>query len=191
MRDCLRLRVDPDTSHRVVRGRPYLHRLLGDVDVAELLELMIHRRELALDVFGAAPRVDVEKYAAVRGAAPSLHFAVDGARDDVARQEVRSSPRLGRDARRALAQPLVGFILGARGLARVELRDVAEHDALAVFVAKGSALPAHPFGDERAANARRPHHPGRVKLHELHVHELAPEGTRALARRPCTPTSSS
>ena len=68
----LRLRVDADAAHRVVRGRPDLHRLLRDVDVAELLELVVHRRELALDVLGAAARVDVEEDAAVRAAAPAF-----------------------------------------------------------------------------------------------------------------------
>jgi hypothetical protein len=71
----LRLGVDSDAAHRVVRRRPDLHRLLGDVDVAELFELVIHRRKLALDVLGASPRVNVEKDAAVRAPAPGLDLA--------------------------------------------------------------------------------------------------------------------
>jgi hypothetical protein len=110
----------------------------------------------------------------VRRAAPGLHLAVDGARHDVAGQQIRRALGLRRDAGGALAQPLVGLLLGARRLVGVELRDVVEHDALAVLVAQRPALAAHALGDERAAHARRPHHPRRVKLHELHVHELGP-----------------
>ena len=62
----LRLGIDADAAHRVVRGRADLHRLLRDVDVAELFELVVHRGELALDVLGRAARGDVEEDAAVR-----------------------------------------------------------------------------------------------------------------------------
>ena len=56
-----------------------------------------------------------------------------------------------------------------RSLAAVVLRNVAEHEALALFVDEDSALAAHPFGDEDAAHAGRPDHPGGVELDELHV----------------------
>jgi len=36
-----------------VRGRTDFHRGLGDVEIGELLELVIHARQLALDVLGA------------------------------------------------------------------------------------------------------------------------------------------
>jgi hypothetical protein len=71
-----------------------------------------------------------------------------------------------------LEDPAVGLLLGGRRLLRVELVDVREHEALAVLVAQRSPLAAHALRDQRAAHRRRPHHPGGVKLHELHVHEL-------------------
>ena len=37
-----------------MRGRTDLHRLFRDVDIGELLELVIHARQLALDVLRAA-----------------------------------------------------------------------------------------------------------------------------------------
>src|SRR5215203_2526135 len=41
-------------------------------------------------------------------------------------------------------------------------------------VAEQSSLAAHALGDEQAAHAWRPHHPGRMELHHLHVHQLGP-----------------
>ena len=67
----LRVGVHADAAHDVVRGRADFHRLLGDVEVGQLLELVIHARQLALDVrLGVRellldPR-DVEEHAAVR-----------------------------------------------------------------------------------------------------------------------------
>ena len=40
-----------------MRRRPDFHRLLRDVDVAELFELVIHARQLALDVLVARSEV--------------------------------------------------------------------------------------------------------------------------------------
>ena len=48
----LRVGVDAHAAHHVVRGRADLHRLLRDVDVGQLLELVVHARQLALDVLG-------------------------------------------------------------------------------------------------------------------------------------------
>ena len=63
----LRVGVDLDATHDVVAGRTDLHRLLGDVDVGQLLELVPHRREALLDDLGRQARGDVEEDAAVRG----------------------------------------------------------------------------------------------------------------------------
>ena len=90
----LRVAVHANPAHRVVRRRPDLHRLLGDVEVGQLLELVVHARQLPLDVLGGVrellldPR-DVEEHAAVRAPAPGLDLAVDAARDVVARQQLR------------------------------------------------------------------------------------------------------
>jgi hypothetical protein len=82
-----------------VRGRADLHRLARDVDVGELLELVIHARQLALDVRGGVreffldPR-DVEEHAAVRAAASFLDLAHDAARDVIAREQLRRTARV-------------------------------------------------------------------------------------------------
>ena len=46
----LRVGVHPTPPIDVVRGRPDLHRLFGDVDAGQFLELVVHARELLLDV---------------------------------------------------------------------------------------------------------------------------------------------
>ena len=75
-----------DTAHDVVRSRADFHRLLGDIDVAERFELMIHARQLAFDVLFRArkpfldPR-DVEINATVRRPPPLFNFAHDATRD--------------------------------------------------------------------------------------------------------------
>ena len=105
----------------VVARRADLHRLLRDVDVGQLLELVVHRRELLLDVLGRAARGDVEEDAAVRRAAAGLHLGVDRARDDVAR---RAAPACAARStfRRRLVEPAIGLLLGVGRLVRVERR---------------------------------------------------------------------
>ena len=71
--------VDLDTAHHVVTGRPDFHRFLGDVHLGQLHELVIHRRQPALDLLGGQPRCDVEEHAAVRGVTAGLYLGVDGA----------------------------------------------------------------------------------------------------------------
>ena len=66
------------------------------------------------------------------------------------------------------------FFLVLRGLRLVVVRDVAEHEPLALVVPQHAALAANAFGDEDAADARRPDHAGRVELDELHVDEFGP-----------------
>ena len=67
----LRVAVDANAAHDVMRRRPDLHRLFRDVDARELHELVIHARQLALDVLLGVrellfdPR-NVEEHAAVR-----------------------------------------------------------------------------------------------------------------------------
>ncbi len=65
-------RVDADAAHDVVRRRPDLHRLVRDVELGELLELVIHARAACFLMWSSAfgsfvfdPR-DVEEHAAVR-----------------------------------------------------------------------------------------------------------------------------
>src|SRR5580692_3326477 len=108
----------------------------------------------------------------MRASAAPFYLGVDGPSDDVARQEVRRAPGFRRAARGALPEPLIGLVFRARGLVRVELGDVPEHDPLSVLVAERSTLAANAFRDERTADARGPDHSRGVKLHELHVHQL-------------------
>ena len=54
------------------------------------------------------------------------------------------------------------------------LRVVVLHVARALGVTQQPALAAHALGDEKPTHARGPHHPRRVELHHLHVHELGP-----------------
>jgi hypothetical protein len=49
----LRIAIHAHAAHDVVRRGADFHRLLGDVDVRQLLELVIHAGQLALDVLGA------------------------------------------------------------------------------------------------------------------------------------------
>ena len=92
----LRLGVDAHAAHDVVRGRADLHRLLGDVDVAQLLELVVHAGQLALDVLGRVGRSCSLIQAKCRGRrrragcrGPRLHLAEDAAGHVVARQQLR------------------------------------------------------------------------------------------------------
>jgi hypothetical protein len=58
--------VDLDATHHVVAGRADLHGLGRDVDVGQLLELVVHRRQPLGDLLGLEPGGDVEEHAAVR-----------------------------------------------------------------------------------------------------------------------------
>ena len=100
---------------------------------------------------------------------PSLHLADDAAGDVVARQQLRRAVGV------LVAQHVAeAFFLVLRRLRFVVVRDVAEHEPVALAVPQHAALAANAFGDEDAADARRPDHAGRVELHELHVDEFGP-----------------
>src|SRR5213080_1343563 len=60
----LRLGVDTHAAHHVVRGGEDLHRVAGDVDVGQLVELLPHGGELLPDLLRLALRGDVEEGAA-------------------------------------------------------------------------------------------------------------------------------
>jgi len=85
----LRITIDANAAHHVVGGRTDFHRLLGDVDVRQLLELVIHAGELFLDVLlgvgelRSDPR-DVQENTAVWAASSLAHFFDDRTRDVVA-----------------------------------------------------------------------------------------------------------
>ena len=168
----LGVRVDTDTAHGVVRRRADFHRLLGDVEPGELLELVVHAGQLALDVFGATRNTvfdpgNVEEHAAVWATAALSHLAQDAARYVVAGQQFGWAPRLSV----ALRVP-PAFLLVIRGRRPVRFRDVVEHESVTLAVAKHSTLAAYSFGHQNSTNARRPDHAGRMELHVLHVHQV-------------------
>ena len=93
----LRVGIHANPAHDVVRGRADFHRLLRDVEVGELLELVVHARQLAPDVRLGVGELfldpgDVEEDAAVRRSAAGLHLAVDAARHVVAREQLGRTP---------------------------------------------------------------------------------------------------
>ena len=158
------VRVDLDAAHDVVAGRADLHLVLGDVDLGQFHELVVHRRQPALDLLGRHPGRDVEVDAAVRAAAAGLDLGVDGAGHLVAGQQVRGATR-----RVVVLEPLVGFFFGLGVLPLEDRGDVVEHEALALGVLEHAAVAAHAFGDQDALHRQRPDHAGRVELDELHV----------------------
>ena len=75
----LRIAIHLNAAHDVVRRGTDFHRLLGDVEIGKLLELVIHAGQLFLDVLDRIRKLffdprDVEEHAAVRTARapPSL-----------------------------------------------------------------------------------------------------------------------
>src|SRR5207249_4248969 len=83
--------IDVDAAHDVVSGRPDLHRLLGNVDVRQLFELVVHTRQLALDMLRGVGKFsldpgDVEINPAVRRTPALFDFTNDAPRNVVAGQ---------------------------------------------------------------------------------------------------------
>ena len=98
---------------------------------------------------------------------PALHLAVDAARDVIAGQQ------LGRPSRRLVSlrvAPALFLVVG--GLVAIGLGDVVEHEAAALVVEEDASFAAHAFGHQDPLDARRPDHPGRMELDELHVDQL-------------------
>ena len=102
----------------------------------------------------------------MRTPAPRLHFAIDAASHVIARQQLRRTPRTLVALRIA---PAFFFVIGGR--AAVVLRNIVEHEALAVFVAQHAAFAADAFRHQNALDAGRPHHPRGMELHEFHVEQ--------------------
>ena len=74
----LRFGIDPYPSHHVVTRRADLHGFLGDVDVGELPELVVHGGEPPPDVVGVTPGGDVQVHTTVRRTSPLLDLGNDG-----------------------------------------------------------------------------------------------------------------
>ena len=173
------LGIDPDPAHDVVGRRPDLHRALRDVDVGELLELLVHRGQLAPDGLGREV-ADVEEDAAVGRSPALLDLGVDGPRDVVAGRQLRRAAGVGLATLGQRGHPAGGLLVGRGVLGPAIVGEIGPHEPLAVLVAQDPALAADRLGHQQAADARRPDHPGRVELDELHVDEL---GARLVRER--------
>ncbi len=103
----------------------------------------------------------------MRAAPAGLDLPDDAAGDVVAGEELGRAAGVLVPLR--VAPPLLGIV---GGLAAVVLGDVVEHEAAPLAVAEHPAFTADAFGDEQPLHARRPDHPGRMELHELHVDQL-------------------
>ena len=101
-------------------------------------------------------------------APPSFtHFALNASCHMIARQQ------LGRAAGGLVALCVApAFFFAVCGLALVVVGNIVEHEALAIGVSQHASLTAHALGDENSLHARRPHHPRRMELDELHVNQL-------------------
>ena len=136
-----RFPLDPNAPHHVMASRSDLHRSLGDIHIGQLLELVVHAGQLLFHIIGRLLR-DVEKCAAVFGAAAFAHFRVNGTRHYIARGELHS------------------------------LRIIFLHETLAQFVSQNSAFAAHRLGDEKSLHSRRPHHSSGMELHKFHIQQF-------------------
>ena len=165
----LRVAIYPHSTHHVVRSWSDFHRLLRNIDVGELFELVIHARKLLFDVLFRVrePRANpgnVEEDAAVRTAPALAHLLHDRACDVIASQQ------LGRTTRVLVSLSVApAFFLVVGRLIPVVLRDVVEHESPTLAIHQYSALAANALRDENATHTRGPHHSGRMELHELHV----------------------
>ena len=101
-----------------------------------------------------------------------LDLGVDGARDVVAGRQLGRAARVGLATLGQRGDPAGRLLVGGGVLGAPVLGEVVPHEPVAVDVAQDPALAADGLRDEEAAHARRPDHPGRVELDELHVDQL-------------------
>src|SRR2546427_471470 len=162
----------PNAAHHVVGCRTYFHRLGRNVEIRQLFELVIHARQLFLDVLRCIrnsfldPR-DVEKNTAMRTSATFFNLAHDAAGDMVAREQLRRTPGL---FVALTISPAFFFVVG--GLMAICFRNVIEHEPAAFAVSQNAALTTNAFRHKDSRDARRPDHSRRMELHELHVHQI-------------------
>ncbi len=170
-RSHLGIAIHLNAAHDVVRGGPDFHRLLRDVEVGQLLELVIHAGQLFLDVLDRAGNLfldpgDVEEHAAMRAPAAGLHFAVDAAGHVIAREQFRRTTGAFIALRIA---PAFLFVVGR--LALIIVRNIVEHEALALVIPQHAAFAADALGHQDAFDARRPHHSCGMELNKFHIEQ--------------------
>src|SRR5262249_9122283 len=172
--------VNQDATHDVMSGRPYLHRFPGNVDIRELLELMVHARQLPDDVLlgfrdlALDPR-DVEKDPAVRTASAFSDLTHDASRDVVPRQQLGRPPSV-----LVALRVTPTFFFAVSGLRPVVIGNITEHEALTFPITQHASIAADAFGHQNSLNAWRPDHAGRMELHELHIDQI---GARIIRER--------
>src|SRR5262249_24748304 len=126
--------IDAHTTHNVMGRGSNLHWRLGDADIRQLLELMIHTRELLLNMSRGIGKFlldpgDVQEHSTMRTSPALLDFANNAARHVVACQE------LGRTANFLVSlsvAPTLLFTFG--GLGAIELRYVFKHEAAIIII---------------------------------------------------------
>ena len=91
----------------------------------------------------------------------------------VAREQFRWTPRF--LVAGHVAPTFLGRI-GRRPL--VQLRNVIEHEPLALAVGEDATLTTHAFRHQNAPHARRPYHAGGMKLDEFHIEQVRPRVVR-------------
>src|SRR5262245_1315303 len=166
----LSLRMNTDAAHDVVHRRSNFHRSCGDVDIGELLELMVHARQLLLDVFRSVGDFffdpgDVEENTAVWASPAFLDLAHDATCDVISRQKFWRAARL-----LVTLAVFPAFFFVVRRLMPISFRNIIKHETPALTVSQNAALSAHAFRDQDTRNARRPNHSSGMELHELHIH---------------------
>src|SRR6202022_660123 len=106
---------------------------------------------------------------AVRTSPALFDLANDAARDVIARQQLRWTPRI------FVALTITpAFLFIVRGLGAIIFRDLIKHEAAALFVGENSAFAAHAFGHQNSHDTRWPDHSGGMKLNEFHVDQFRP-----------------
>src|SRR5580692_9705668 len=167
----LGISVHLDTSHHVVGCRTNFHRLLGNVNVGKLLELVIHTGQLLLYMLGRVrnslldPR-NVQEYTAVRTAAPFSNLLPDAA------GYVVTSQQFGRASRVLVTLRIPrAFFFGVGGRVGVQRRNIFEHESLAIPITQHPSLAAHSLRDQNATHTWWPNHSRGMELHEFHIHQ--------------------
>src|ERR1051326_8549405 len=65
--------INADAAHHVEESRADLHGFFRDIDVSQLFELLVHRRQAASDVVCVTARCDIQEDATVWGPATRFH----------------------------------------------------------------------------------------------------------------------
>src|SRR5262249_47862966 len=158
--------VNANATHDVVRSRPDFHRRRCNVDIRELLELVIHAGQLALDVlcrvghFFFDPR-NIEIHPSGRPSPPRFNLTHNASRDVIAGEQFR---RTASGLVSLAVFPSLEFVVGS--LSFISVRDVIKHESLAGAVPQDTAFAPNPFGDQDTGDTRGPYHTGGMELHE-------------------------